>query len=414
MTQGYPALLRVLGMIDGFVLVPVELAGLAGALRLHRWLRRHGHDLDFERLDGDSVGRLIARTRGVIAVGSSDTPDADVALLRRVNQARDAVARPPFPILWCGSTDWLALTWQHAPDFWSVRAQTRSLRPDPAGPAQSGPEWAGEAGFEDAARLRQLRDLAREQADRLNAARLGYALAAALAAGGDVAAASAAIGEAVADLARGAPEPDLAFDLHLLGARLALAAGEGGVARRWLATARSLAAGSVGKEAQIGLIAAESALRSGRKADAVQRYARLLPGLADRPLLAARARVGLGRSLVRAGAYKAGEDMLRDAVALFQSQGEALGEATALVELGDLCRRTGRLAQARDLLLGALESFVEGGLTAAAERTHELLALVELADGRPGEARVALIAAGADRPDAGARKQRLYARTRPM
>jgi tetratricopeptide (TPR) repeat protein len=246
-------------------------------------------------------------------------------------------------------------------------------------------------------------------------------MAATLAARGQVGQAREVVFEAVDDAtpepekAEGAgrlpPDRELLFDLRLLGARLALASGERREAKRWRAAAAALAAGSVGRQAQVGLSAAQSALAGGRTADAVAMYTGLLPALADRPLLAARARVGLGRSLVAAREMKGAESVLRDAVALFQAQGEILGEATALVELGEICRRTGRLSEARDLLGGALDAFLDNGLTEPAERTQELLALAELADGRPEEAHAAAIAAGADREGAHPRKRRLLERT---
>ncbi len=177
-----------------------------------------------------------------------------------------------------------------------------------------------------------------------------------------------------------------------------------------MAAAVAVAEGSVGKQAQVAMLAAQSALRTGRPADAVRIYTGLLPGLSDRPMLAARARVGLGRSLIAAREMKGAEAVLRDAVALFQTQGEILGEATALFELGELCRRTGRLSEARDLLSGALDAFVDNGLTEPAERANELLAMVELADGHPIEAIRALLAAGVERTDAPSFRRKLLAR----
>lgn len=399
----------MLGTTEGFVLVPVELSGVTGARRLHRWLRQHGHPLQCELVEPGIIGKLVERTGGVIVAGPSPGAETEAGILRLLNQRRDAVSRPPFPVLWCGSCDWLAFTWQHAPDFWSVRAHARTLDPEPPGPEWARPVWAGPAVEDEPDRLSALRDAAREQGDRLNAARLGYALAASEAARGRMPGAVEAINGAIGDVPAGS-DPELLFDLRLLGARLALAAGERRAVRRWLAAAAALAGGSVGKQAQVGLIAAQSELAGGRAVRAVAIYSGLLQGLGDRPLLGARARVGLGRSLMAARELKGAEPVLRDAVALFQAQGEILGEATALYELGEICRRTGRLAEARDLLNGALDAFVDNGLTEPAERTHELLALVEMADGRPDDAVTALIAAGAESEDAPAARRRLLER----
>jgi tetratricopeptide (TPR) repeat protein len=398
-----------LGTTEGFVLVPVELSGIPGARRLHRWLRQHGHPLQCELVETDIVGKLVGRTTGLIVAGPSPGTENEAGILRLLNQRRDAVSRPPFPVLWCGPCDWLAFTWQHAPDFWSVRAHARTLDPEPPGPEWARPVWAGPAVEDEPDRLSALRDAARDQGDRLNAARLGYALAASEAARGQLAGAAEAITAAIADVPAGS-DPELLFDLRLLGARLALAAGERRAVRGWLAAAAALAGGSVGKQAQVGLIAAQSELAGGRAVRAIAIYSGLLQGLGDRPLLGARARVGLGRSLMAARELKGAEPVLRDAVALFQAQGEILGEATALYELGEICRRTGRLAEARDLLNGALDAFVDNGLTEPAERTHELLALVELADGRPDDAVTALVAAGAQAGDAPAARRRLLER----
>ncbi len=407
--DGYRGLLGVLGTTEGFVLVPVELSGVVGARRLHRWLRHHGHPLPCELVDDALVGVLAERTTGVIVAGPSPGTEREAGTLRLLNQRRDAVARPPFPILWCGSGDWLAFTWQHAPDFWSVRAHARTLAPEPPGPDWARPVWAGPVVDDEPESLLALRRAARTQRDRLNAGRIGYALAASLAARGQLQAAREAVLAALSDIAR-KPDPSLLFDLRLLGARLALAAGERRAVRRWLSAAAELAQGSVGKQAQVGLIAAQSELAGGRTARAIAIYSGLLHGLGDRPLLGARARVGLGRSLVAARELKGAEPVLRDAVSLFQAQGEILGEATALLELGEICRRTGRLSEARDLLQGALDAFVDNGLTEPAQRIHELLALVELADGRADEAVLALVAAGAEHPDAPAGRRRLLER----
>ncbi len=133
---------RIVSLATGFVLVPVAVPGPDLARALGQWLSEAGHPLAVHELNGDAqweqlAGFLLSRSPppdGVVMVIGPGAPPRGVSgALGLVNQARDAIVRTlRRPLLWCGPRSFLNLTWQHAPDFWSIRSVDHSLYSDPA------------------------------------------------------------------------------------------------------------------------------------------------------------------------------------------------------------------------------------------------------------------------------------------
>lgn len=131
---------------EGFMLLPVELPDSITANLLVHWLTGRGlgcHLVEFNTESPPSplLERLLA---------APDTPTATLLFidkltdwlpgaLQLLNQQRDVLAqRHPRPLLWCGPSRFLDLTWHSAPDLWSIAAvpirlptpTTRSPNPD--------------------------------------------------------------------------------------------------------------------------------------------------------------------------------------------------------------------------------------------------------------------------------------------
>lgn len=358
------AVARQLGRVDGFVLVPVEIPGGDPGEALHRWLEEHGIALALVdgrvTVPGPATLALRGSGRGVLVIGP-DEPDALAERrLAEVNLHRDRVAEAiGGPLVWAGTAAWLRATAERAPDFWSIRTVTQRWRLGPGEQATASTPWSGPLVDDPPNRLDQLVTEAFTQGDRRNAARLGYLHAASLATRSDFAAA-----RRVLETARGRVAPDddgVGFDLLVLEARLAALTDDPRV-RELLAQARERAGGSPGRRAQVDLVAAHLATAEGRTEEARALLAVVVEGCrAERPFLAARALAALGRITRTGGAAAEAEPLLREALALFQGSGEALGEANVLVELADLARETGRTEQARALLQGALATYRRHG-----------------------------------------------------
>ena len=124
------ALERAIGLSDGFVLFPIELPGPEFARELGRWLEGRGHRVVvLDPQADDAWGRLPAdmfsveaRPGGIVVVIGARLESASVRSgLGLLNQRRDTLAKHlGGPLLWCGSKEFLDLTWRQAPDFWSV------------------------------------------------------------------------------------------------------------------------------------------------------------------------------------------------------------------------------------------------------------------------------------------------------
>lgn len=380
-------LLRLLGATTGFSLIPVEVPGPDLARALARWLGQHGHPCRVvapAEEEGwlDLPGRLArAETNPygtVMVIGPATITPAVTHGLRVLNQRRDVVIRAlEAPLLWVGPREFHRATWHQAPDFWSVRSLTWRVAPRPA-PVSGPAPYNGPLVNDDPDHLMGLIAEARLQGDPLNAARIGYLLTGALASRGDIAGARAAAGVAMGD----APpvDADLGFDLRLLDARLADLAGAPEEAQARLAEARALAGDSPGKRAQIDLLTARRLTEQGKDGAAIRLLEEIVSRCGEeRPFLCARALTALGRAYRAEGHLEPGrmedaERVLRQALDLFQGQGEALGEANVLAELGALARQRGRSSEAEALYRGAWETYRAHGAVDGAARMRKKLA----------------------------------------
>lgn len=128
---------RIVSLAPGFVLVPVAVPGPDLARALGQWLSEAGHPVVVHELIGDAeweqlAGFLLSQSPppdGVVMVISPGAlPRGVSGALGLVNQARDAIVRTlRRPLLWCGPRSFLNLTWQNAPDFWSIRSVDHSM-----------------------------------------------------------------------------------------------------------------------------------------------------------------------------------------------------------------------------------------------------------------------------------------------
>jgi tetratricopeptide (TPR) repeat protein len=199
-----PDLSRALSLSEGFLLVPVEVRGPDAARELARWLEQEGwkpalvEPLDepaWHRLVADVMDAASAGARVVVVVGGRDVTPGMLAALRLVNQRRDSIAEAlARPLLWCGPPEFLKLTWERAPDFWSVRAMTTRLETSNR-PVREAPLWPSAWVADPPERLREMLEGARRQNDAPNAARAAAMLAQALVAHGELAEAAEVIDE---------------------------------------------------------------------------------------------------------------------------------------------------------------------------------------------------------------------------
>jgi uncharacterized protein YegL len=153
------AIQRAIELSEGFVLFPVELPGAEAARALGRWLDDRGHPVvmidrptgtGWEHLPADLLSIEVKDSGAVLVIGPRLESAAIRSGLRLLNQRRDVVARHlTCPLIWCGSKDFLDLTWRQAPDFWSVADVPRRL--GEASPAVDSAEQA------DARRSREQR-----------------------------------------------------------------------------------------------------------------------------------------------------------------------------------------------------------------------------------------------------------------
>jgi tetratricopeptide (TPR) repeat protein len=187
-------LVRRLSLTDGFILIPIEVAGPDVARALGASLDQAGWRTAVVEPASDAqwpelVARVLdaaAEARVVLVVGPA-RPNAGVyAALRLVNQRRDSIAQVlGRPLLWCGPADFLKLTWERAPDFWSIRALTMRLSTLER-PVREAPLWPGAWVPDPPERLREMLAVARRTGDERNASRVAAALAEALVARGEL------------------------------------------------------------------------------------------------------------------------------------------------------------------------------------------------------------------------------------
>lgn len=386
LAEAVQELLRAIGSTEGFALLPVEVPGPDLGRGLARRLGEHGHPVRVvapeREEDWAAVVSALARAAppphgAAMLLGPGQLGPGLERGLRVLNQRRqqliDAIDAP---LLWVGPPAFLQATWELAPDFWSVRGLTTRVGPRSARlPSRPAP-WSGPLVEGDPDELGGLAEEALRQHDRRNAARMAYLQAAALAARGEPEAARAALAPHL-DLPL--PDDELAFDLTILDARLAHGLGRRGDLRHRVASARRLAGRSPGRRAQLDLLTARRLVEGGQKREAIELLRRAVATCGDeRPFLCARALTALARLERTMGQRQPArlveaEEHLRRALRLFQSQGEALGEATVLLELGDLARQLGRSAEAMSLYRGALGTFERHGASAAVPEVRRRL-----------------------------------------
>jgi tetratricopeptide (TPR) repeat protein len=396
-------LLRLLSLADGFILVPIEVAGPDVARALVASLGESGWPTAaIEPVDDAEWGQLVARilsapeeaaqTRAVMVVGPARPSSGLYAALRLVNQRRDTIAQGlGRPLLWCGPAEFLKVTWERAPDFWSIRAMTiRVARLSE--PVREAPLWPGAWVSDPPERLREMLAMARRQGDDRNAARAAAALAEALVARGELEEAAEVVAEtsgpptlrmveAIVSAMRGARERAAAI--------LAEPAWTANLPE--LEGRRLVALGNLELEA------------SAQQESAVARYEQARPLLHDAGDLAneAVAVANLGVASMARGALDGAATLFEEALALARSAGDVRTEARILSKLGrvQLLQRDSRRACAT--LEEALERASDAGDPRVESEVLRRLASAYLGLGDPEKAegdalRAAAIARAAD------------------
>lgn len=133
---------RVIALNRGFLLLPVEASGPDLGRALARWLTERGHptsliepktDEEWRELPGRIYSVQVAQGGLVMVLGGTRRPPGFYEGIWLLNQKRDVLGNfLACPLLWCGPREFLAQTWERAPDFWSVRAVDRRLECPPA------------------------------------------------------------------------------------------------------------------------------------------------------------------------------------------------------------------------------------------------------------------------------------------
>ncbi|HEY1695261.1 MAG TPA: tetratricopeptide repeat protein [Polyangiaceae bacterium] len=333
-------LLRVLSLASGFMLVPVEVAGPDAARGLAAMVPELAA---IEPVDEEGWTQLVARlldagatdARAVMLVGPAGTSAGLLAALRLVNQRRDSIVEAlARPLLWCGPPEFLKLTWERAPDFWSIRAMTLRFARS-ADPVQEAPLWPGAWVADPPERLRELLAMARRQGDERNAERAAASLAEALVARGELDEATEVLAES-----GGAPP------LRMVDAVASALRGARGRAASILEDA-AWAAQSPALEGR-RLVALGNLAIEAQPDVAVQRYAEAREVLRAAGDLAneAVAVANLGVAAMAEGDFEAAGNGLVEALGLARGAGDVRTEARILSKLGrvQLLRRDSRRA----------------------------------------------------------------------
>lgn len=347
-------LAQLIDLAGGFVLVPVEITGPDLGRALAEWLTDHDHpalvveprdDAAWEALAPALLALRPAPTGVVLVIGGAKPPQGVYAGLRLLNQRRDSVVRHlGCPLLWCGPHEFLELTWERAPDFWSIRSVDRRLEAAIV-------EGVGAEPAEGQGPLRALYEAARQQGDARNAARLAVRLADALIGDGNTDAARALLDEAL-----GKSDAETAPELLLRRARVERIRGE--MAAATLTLTEVVRCG-------VGRLRAEG-------------Y------------------VEIGEMLASTGSTARAEQAYRDALHEATAAGDRRSEGRALLRLGVLTARGGRgRAAAMDLIErarviasetgdGELLHEVGGASSETAANLHDSGSLEMLLDAQPG------------------------------
>jgi tetratricopeptide (TPR) repeat protein len=399
-------LLRLLSLADGFILVPIEVAGpdvaraLAASLAVAGWTTAAVEPVD-DAAWPLLVARILAAAEDaavpkvVMVVGPARPTPGLYAALRLVNQRRDSIAQAlARPLLWCGPAEFLKVTWERAPDFWSIRAMTvRFARWSE--PVREAPLWPGAWVSDPPERLREMLAMARRQGDDRNAVRVAAALAEALVARGE-------LEEAAEVVAETSEAPALrmvdAVVSAMRGARVRAAAILAETA--WAAKLPELEGRRLVALGNLELDASHE--------HAVARYeqARALLHAAGDLANEAVAVANLGVASMARGALDAAASLLEEALGLARSAGDVRAEARILSKLGrvQLLQRDSRRACAT--LEEALERAIDAGDPRVESEVLRRLASAYLELGDPekaeGDARRAAAIARAAGDDEGA------------
>ena len=353
--------------ILGFVLLPVEVPGPDVARALGDFLTAAGRPaIVIEPRDDEAAWKDLAASlyqagpepKGVvILIGSASLSEGAQAGLRLVNQRRDMLSkRLGCPLLWCGPQSFLNLSWEQAPDLWSIRATDQHLTVDPAPPgleaAMTADTAPASAPTSDTDRLRELVQAAQAQGDHASAARLAVRLADALIADGTLDDATAIIARALVD-GRREVAPSLVAELLLRQATLERRQGH-----------------TVAAAATLGTLLGQQDLAPHSRSNAQLAMAGLLEDGGD---------------------FERAELAYREVLAAARASGDLETEARAIIGASGIAARTGRAAETEGPLAKArsiAERLGDRALQSAAATAQSLAAIGGL-DIRKGKERIA-------------------------
>jgi tetratricopeptide (TPR) repeat protein len=399
---------RILSLADGFILIPIEVDGPDAGRALAAMVDgaeaiEPVDDEGWTQLVAHIVSAAAAGARAVMVVGPARGSPGLHAALRLVNMRRDSIVEAlARPLLWCGPAEFLKLTWERAPDFWSIRAMTlRFARWSE--PVHETPLWPGAWVADPPERLREMLAMARQQGDERHIARAAATLAEALVARGELEEAAEVVAET-----SGAPS------LRMIEAVVSGMRGAHDRAEAILADA-GWAPGEPEVEGRRLVALGNLALEASREV-AVERYgqARTLLRSAGDVANEAVAVANLGVASMAEGALEAAASLLEEALLLARSAGDARTEARILSKLGrvQLLQRDSRHACAT--LEEALECLSDVGDPRVEGEVLRRLALAYLELGDPekaeGDARRAAVIARSVGDEAGAREAEDIAR----
>ncbi len=373
---------RILSLADGFILLPIEVDGPDAARALAGML---DDAVVIEPVDDESWAGLVADIvngaatgpQPVMVIGPARGSAGLFAALRLVNMRRDSIVHAlGRPLLWCGPAEFLKLTWERAPDFWSIRAMTlRFARWSE--PVHEAPLWPGAWVADAPERLREMLAMARQQGDERHIARAAATLAEALVARGELEEAAEVVAET-----SGAPS------LRMIEAVVSAMRGAHGRAEAILADAE-WAPGEPEVEGR-RLVALGNLALDGKREVAVQRYveARTLLHAAGDVANEAVAVANLGVASMAEGALEPAASLLEEALELARSAGDARTEARILSKLGrvQLLQRDSRhacatLEEALECLSDVGDPRVEGEVLRRLARAYLELGDPEKAEG---------------------------------
>ncbi|HEY5241088.1 MAG TPA: hypothetical protein VIJ22_06470 [Polyangiaceae bacterium] len=373
---------RILSLADGFILLPIEVEGPDAARALAGML---DEVVVIEPVDDESWARLVADIVNgaatgpppVMVIGPARGSAGLFAALRLVNMRRDSIVHAlGRPLLWCGPAEFLKLTWERAPDFWSIRAMTlRFARWSE--PVHEAPLWPGAWVADAPERLREMLAMARQQGDERHIARAAATLAEALVARGELEEAAEVVAET-----SGAPS------LRMIEAVVSAMRGAHVRAEAILADAE-WAPGEPEVEGR-RLVALGNLALDGKREVAVQRYveARTLLHAAGDVANEAVAVANLGVASMAEGALEPAASLLEEALQLARSAGDARTEARILSKLGrvQLLQRDSRhacatLEEALECLSDVGDPRVEGEVLRRLARAYLELGDPEKAEG---------------------------------